>query len=90
MTGYDFRFPVMPHRLRRLQVFDAVVVASGHYHACRIPDIPGLADLKKRWPSRVQHSKSYRHPRGFRDQVGAPELISDVDFVMGCTDLRNR
>lgn len=61
-------------RLRRLQVFDAVVIASGHYHACRIPDIPGLAVWKKRWPSRVQHSKSYRHPSGFKDQVSTPEI----------------
>ena len=58
--------------LRRHQSFDAVVIASGHYHACRIPDIPGLAAWKKRWPTRVQHSKSYRHPRDFKDQVGMP------------------
>ncbi|KIW21428.1 hypothetical protein PV08_02008 [Exophiala spinifera] len=49
--------------------FDFVVVASGHYHAPRVPDIPGLAEWKKAWPSRIQHSKSYRNPRGFENQT---------------------
>ena len=49
--------------------FDAVVIASGHYHVCRVPDIPGLAEWKRRWPSRVQHSKTYRRPSQFKGQV---------------------
>ena len=59
-------------RLRDIQTLDAVVIASGHYHACRTPDIPGLATWKKQWPTRVRHSKSYRHPRSFKDQVSMP------------------
>jgi hypothetical protein len=43
-------------------VFDAVVVASGHYHAPKVPNTPGLADWKRLWPERVKHSKSYRSP----------------------------
>ncbi|KIW60848.1 hypothetical protein, variant 2 [Exophiala xenobiotica] len=49
--------------------FELVVVASGHYHAPRVPDIPGLAEWKEAWPSRIQHSKSYRNPNGFEDQT---------------------
>lgn len=60
-------------KLRRYQIFDAVIIASGHYHACRIPDVPGLAAWKKQWPTRVQHSKSYRKPYDFRDQVSILE-----------------
>ncbi|TVY19863.1 Flavin-containing monooxygenase ustF2 [Lachnellula arida] len=45
--------------------FDAVIVATGHYHAPKVPDIPGLKDWKKAWPSRIQHSKRYRSTRGF-------------------------
>jgi hypothetical protein len=61
--------------LRRLkahakQEFDALVVASGHYHSPRVPDIPGLKEWKQRWPSRVQHSKNYRDPEEYRNQVG--------------------
>jgi cation diffusion facilitator CzcD-associated flavoprotein CzcO len=53
-----------------LQEFDSVVVASGHYHSPNVPDIPGLKEWKKRWPDRVQHSKGYRKPDDFKDQVG--------------------
>ncbi|TVY47036.1 Flavin-containing monooxygenase [Lachnellula occidentalis] len=45
--------------------FDAVIVATGHYHAPKVPDIPGLKDWKRAWPSRIQHSKRYRSARGF-------------------------
>lgn len=45
------------------------MVANGHYHACRVPDIPGLKEWKAAWPSRVQHSKGYRTPNDFKDQV---------------------
>ncbi|ORX93343.1 pantothenate transporter [Clohesyomyces aquaticus] len=45
-----------------VQKFDSVVIASGHYHNPKVPDIPGLADWKRAWPDRVQHSKGYRKP----------------------------
>lgn len=44
------------------QNFDAVVVATGRYGAPRVPDIPGLAQWKARFPSRVQHTKQVRRP----------------------------
>jgi cation diffusion facilitator CzcD-associated flavoprotein CzcO len=56
--------------INKLQGFDSVVVASGHYHSPNVPDIPGLKEWKKRWPDRVQHSKGYRKPDDFKDQVG--------------------
>ncbi|KAK7981663.1 hypothetical protein PG988_003901 [Apiospora saccharicola] len=63
--------------------FDAVVVASGHYHEPRVPDIPGLQDLKRRFPDRVMHSKRYRTPEIFRDKnvfiVGAG--VSSLDIA---------
>ncbi|KAF2707101.1 MFS general substrate transporter [Pleomassaria siparia CBS 279.74] len=46
--------------------FDSVVVASGHYHTARVPDIPGLADWKRQWPERVQHSKGYKSPEDYK------------------------
>jgi cation diffusion facilitator CzcD-associated flavoprotein CzcO len=51
------------------QTFDAVVVASGHYHCPRIPDIPGLATWKAKWPSRIWHSKAYRKPDELKGKV---------------------
>lgn len=44
-------------------------MANGHYHASKVPDTPGLKDWKYTWPDRVQHSKSYRTPDEFKDQV---------------------
>jgi len=55
-----------------------VVVASGHYHACKVPDIRGLKEWKKEWPERVQHSKSYRRPDEFQDQVRTFSVRRDV------------
>jgi cation diffusion facilitator CzcD-associated flavoprotein CzcO len=46
-----------------------VVVASGHYHAPKVPEIPGLKEWKKIWPSRIQHSKRYRNPHGHEGKV---------------------
>ena len=54
---------------RNTKAFDTVVIASGHYHVCRVPNIPGLAEWKRKWPSRVQHSKNYRRPAPFKGQV---------------------
>ncbi|KAL3478541.1 major facilitator superfamily domain-containing protein [Aspergillus californicus] len=45
--------------------FDAVIVASGHYHTPRVPETPGLAEAKARWPERIIHSKGYRRAEGY-------------------------
>jgi hypothetical protein len=51
------------------QIFDAVVVASGHYHTPLVPDIPGLAEAKSQWPVEIAHSKSFRNAEGFEGKV---------------------
>ncbi|KFY03890.1 hypothetical protein O988_01151 [Pseudogymnoascus sp. VKM F-3808] len=62
--------------------FDAVVVASGHYHAAKVPDLPGLKEWKQAWPNRVSHSKSYRNPTNLTDQnillIGAGVSSTDI------------
>ncbi|GAO17433.1 hypothetical protein UVI_02052260 [Ustilaginoidea virens] len=64
------------------EVFDAVVVASGHYDAPRIPDIPGLVEAKAGWPARVLHSKSFRNGARFEGQnvllVGGGVSSTDI------------
>ncbi|KAK4506403.1 hypothetical protein PRZ48_000133 [Zasmidium cellare] len=69
--------------IEQVEYFDAVVVASGHYHAPNIPDIPGLAAWKKAFPDRVSHSKRYRTPDDFKDQnvllIGAG--VSSIDIA---------
>ncbi|KAH6960216.1 putative dimethylaniline monooxygenase [Fusarium avenaceum] len=39
--------------------FDALIVASGHYHLPSIPDIPGLIEYGERFPGRIKHTKHY-------------------------------
>lgn len=72
-----------PQMVEKRWLFDAVVVASGHYHMPRIPDIPGLKELKQAWPKRVWHSKRYRNPAVFKDQnillIGAG--VSSLDIA---------
>jgi thioredoxin reductase len=66
----------------RRWTFDAVVVASGHYHMPRIPDYPGLSEWKHAYPDRVWHSKRYRNPQAFKNQnvllVGAGVSAADI------------
>ncbi|TVU40260.1 hypothetical protein EJB05_13713, partial [Eragrostis curvula] len=47
------------------EVFDAVVVANGHYSQPRLPTIQGMME----WRRRQLHSHSYRVPDTFRDEV---------------------
>ncbi|KAJ5714592.1 uncharacterized protein N7483_011773 [Penicillium malachiteum] len=50
------------------KLFDAVIIASGHYHTPLVPDIPGLAEAKEKWPSKITHSKSFRNAEGFEEK----------------------
>ncbi|GLU05604.1 hypothetical protein SLE2022_226970 [Rubroshorea leprosula] len=47
------------------EIYDAVVVCSGHYTEPRIAHIPGI----NLWPGKQLHSHNYRVPDPFRDQV---------------------
>ncbi|KAI2619654.1 putative dimethylaniline monooxygenase [Hypoxylon sp. NC1633] len=44
------------------EVFDAVILANGHYSVPYIPYVKGLAEYARRFPGRVSHSKYYRSP----------------------------
>ncbi|KAF5875537.1 putative fad dependent protein [Botrytis fragariae] len=55
--------------LEHEEAFDKIVVASGHYHANRVPDIKGLKEWKRNYPGRVMHSKAYRRPQELAGQV---------------------
>ncbi|KAH0565209.1 hypothetical protein GP486_001392 [Trichoglossum hirsutum] len=53
-------------QLEKLQDYDAIVVASGHYSVPFVPDIRGLAEWNEDYPGAVTHSISYRRPDHFR------------------------
>ncbi|KEQ95250.1 hypothetical protein AUEXF2481DRAFT_79699 [Aureobasidium subglaciale EXF-2481] len=69
------------------QHFDAVIVASGHYHAPNIPDYPGVSSWKTAFPSRISHSKVYRSPASFAGQnvlvIGAGVSSTDICRELG-------
>ena len=60
------------------EVFDAVVVANGHYSRPRVPSIQGM----EAWSGRQMHSHSYRTPEPFRGEVvvvvGSGESGKDI------------
>jgi hypothetical protein len=69
------------------QLFDAVIVASGHYHAPNIPDYPNLKAWKTAFSTRISHSKSYRSPTSFAGKnvliIGAGVSSTDICRELG-------
>ncbi|KAI3449101.1 hypothetical protein Pfo_005766 [Paulownia fortunei] len=47
------------------EIFDAVVVCSGHHTQPRVADFPGI----EKWPGKQMHSHNYRVPEPFQDQI---------------------
>ncbi|KAL1187714.1 Flavin-containing monooxygenase FMO GS-OX-like 4 [Cardamine amara subsp. amara] len=52
-------------KIRRDEIYDAVVVCNGHYIEPRVAEIPGISS----WPGKEMHSHNYRIPEPFKDQV---------------------
>lgn len=52
-------------------VFDAVVVASGHFDSPFVPDVPGIREWQAAYPEAISHSMSYRRPGAYRDKASA-------------------
>lgn len=51
------------------EIFDAVIVASGHYAVPYIPTISGLKEFAARYPGSVEHTKHYRGQAKYRGKV---------------------
>lgn len=51
------------------------MVATGHYHAPYVPDIPGLSQWREKWGENVIHSKRYRTPEQFKQKVNGKALL---------------
>ncbi|KAI3946057.1 hypothetical protein MKX01_024813 [Papaver californicum] len=60
-------------------VFDAVVVCSGHYTHPNIAEIPGIGA----WPGKQLHSHNYRVPEPFSGQVKSAHEDGTVVFLDG-------
>lgn len=49
-------------------LYDAVVVASGHYAVPYVPNIKGIKQWNEAYPGRISHSNFYRRPEQFAGQ----------------------
>lgn len=52
-----------------ISIYDAVVVANGHYSDIFIPDIKGIKEFHEQYPGVISHSKYYGEPEDFKDKV---------------------
>ncbi|KAL4744522.1 hypothetical protein BDW72DRAFT_188326 [Aspergillus terricola var. indicus] len=64
------------------ETFDALVVASGHYHVPYVPSIPGLKRFAEKYPGSVEHAKQYRGPGKYKGKkvitIGASVSAADT------------
>ncbi|KAL9114750.1 MAG: hypothetical protein Q9227_001429 [Pyrenula ochraceoflavens] len=66
----------------KTDIYDAVVVANGHYNVPYIPDIDGIRSWSQAYPGSIEHSKSYRNNRPFANKkvVVVGNSASGVDI----------
>lgn len=69
-VGWELELLDLKTKATRVDYFDAVLVASGHYNDPFIPNIKGLASFNERHPGVVTHSKFYRRPDQYVGKVG--------------------
>lgn len=50
------------------EIYDAVIVANGHYTVPSIPSISGLKAWNESYPGTIIHSKAYRRPEDFANR----------------------
>ncbi|KAL4879645.1 hypothetical protein BJY04DRAFT_193314 [Aspergillus karnatakaensis] len=71
------------------ETFDALVVASGHYHVPYVPPIPGLKEFAERYPGAVEHAKQYRGPGKYEGKrvitIGASVSAADTAVSLATT-----
>lgn len=64
------------------QIFDALVVAVGHYHIPFIPHVPGLREVQEKFPTVVHHAKFFTTLEPYKDKtvvvVGSRALGFDL------------
>lgn len=53
-------------------LYDAVIIANGHYNDPYVPDIAGIREWNAAYPGSVSHSKFYKRPEDFKGKVSPP------------------
>ncbi|KAF2021363.1 flavin-containing monooxygenase [Aaosphaeria arxii CBS 175.79] len=52
-------------REEKKEVFDAVIVANGHFITPHVPDVPGIREWSQKYPGRITHSKYFRRAESY-------------------------
>ncbi|ODV61581.1 FAD/NAD(P)-binding domain-containing protein [Ascoidea rubescens DSM 1968] len=76
-----------------IELFDAVVVASGNYDIPYVPNRPGLKEWNEKFPGSIIHSKSYKKPQDYKSKntliIGNSASGADLAFqivtINNCT-----
>lgn len=50
-------------------IYDAVVVASGHFAVPFIPDVQGMKEWSEKYPGAISHSMYYQRPEDYQNKV---------------------
>lgn len=70
--SFDSAWKVQTRSLRsgsfKEEIFDAVIVANGHFIVPYIPDLPGMREWHEQYPGSITHSKYYRRPSDFANK----------------------
>lgn len=68
------------------EVYDAIIVANGHYSIPYVPKIPGLVEVQQQNSDIIEHTKSFRKVSNYKNKkicivgtgTSATDLISDT------------
>lgn len=63
--GWDVRVKSTITGKTKQEIYDAIVVANGHYSVPSIPSVQGIEAFNTAHPSIIRHSKMYRSPDSF-------------------------
>ncbi|THX83554.1 putative flavin dependent monooxygenase [Aureobasidium pullulans] len=68
----------------KVQTYDAVVVANGHFAVPFIPQIKGMKEWAEKYPGAVSHSMYYQKPEDYKDlkTVIVGNGASGIDIAM--------
>ncbi|KAF2095835.1 FAD/NAD(P)-binding domain-containing protein [Rhizodiscina lignyota] len=50
------------------EVFDAVILANGHFSTPYVPEVPGIREWQTAFPGSITHAKYYRRPEEYADK----------------------
>lgn len=87
---HDKRWTVQTRELSRdakdktsSPVFDAVLVANGHFNVPYVPSVPGIQSWVERYPGTIIHSKFYRKPEAYAQKkiIVVGNSASGVDIA---------